>query len=119
MILQNDRLLMVQQRVTGLWSMPGGTAEPGERAVCTAQRETREETGLAVLPVHWITTFDNGFHLYRCRVDEGADAGSADTLEIADWRWLSEAERDEVDWRFADQQPMINRLVQEQVLQQH
>ena len=94
LVVDGGRLLMVQQRITGLWALPGGTAEPGERAVCTAWRETREETGLEVRVGELLHRFDNGFRLYRCTPAEPQQAPSAaatgpgDALEIADLGWL-------------------------------
>jgi 8-oxo-dGTP diphosphatase len=45
------RLLLVQRGHAphpGLWSLPGGRIEPGETPEQAAEREVREETGLAV-----------------------------------------------------------------------
>lgn len=33
--------------MTGVWSLPGGHIEPGERAIDAASREVAEETGIA------------------------------------------------------------------------
>ena len=33
--------------MTGVWSLPGGHIEPGERAIDAAAREVAEETGIA------------------------------------------------------------------------
>lgn len=115
MIIRDEQLLMVQQQVTGNWSMPGGTAEAGERAACTAQRETLEETGLSVIPIHKITTLQNGFHLYRCEINREIAAQSLDRLEIADWRFFDEQARGEIPWRFEKQHELIDQLVREQL----
>lgn len=40
------RVMVVKNRRTGEWMLPGGLANPGERSSETAVRETREETGL-------------------------------------------------------------------------
>lgn len=50
-ILFRDGDVLLVRRATGrhagLWSAPGGRIEPGETAVAAAERELREETGLA------------------------------------------------------------------------
>ena len=50
-VLRRGAVLMVlraQPPFRGLWSFPGGRAEPGEEAEATARRELQEETGLEV-----------------------------------------------------------------------
>jgi 8-oxo-dGTP pyrophosphatase MutT (NUDIX family) len=44
------RLLLVQQRESGVWSTPGGLIEPDESPADAAAREVWEETGLLVRP---------------------------------------------------------------------
>lgn len=41
-----DRVLLVQQRDTRCWSVPGGAIEPGESPADAAAREAFEESGL-------------------------------------------------------------------------
>ena len=47
--MTGDKVLMVQDRNTGKWGLPGGYAEPGERSDQTARRELWEETGIQAL----------------------------------------------------------------------
>jgi 8-oxo-dGTP pyrophosphatase MutT (NUDIX family) len=50
-VLRSDSVLMVKRGrppFQGLWSFPGGRAEPGEQPEATARRELLEETGLNV-----------------------------------------------------------------------
>jgi 8-oxo-dGTP pyrophosphatase MutT (NUDIX family) len=66
------RVLLQQRRDSGLWSIPGGGQELGERIDETVRREVREEMGLEVEPRHIIAlstsprldlTFPNGDQL--------------------------------------------------------
>jgi ADP-ribose pyrophosphatase YjhB (NUDIX family) len=50
-VLSGDRVLLVERGAPpgeGLWTVPGGKLEPGERLAAAVVREVREETGLAV-----------------------------------------------------------------------
>jgi 8-oxo-dGTP diphosphatase len=50
-VLRRDAVLMVERArppFQGLWSFPGGRAEPGESPEETVRRELAEETGLVV-----------------------------------------------------------------------
>ena len=51
LIQKNDNYLMIQRAANpdkGLWTVPGGLIEVGERAADAAVRESLEETGLIV-----------------------------------------------------------------------
>jgi len=48
LIRSGDSVLLVHQRRTGLWSLPGGKVESGESLDQAAIREMKEETGLDV-----------------------------------------------------------------------
>lgn len=46
-VRERDRYLLVEEH-TGLWSIPGGRADPGERLADAAIRECREESGIDI-----------------------------------------------------------------------
>jgi ADP-ribose pyrophosphatase YjhB (NUDIX family) len=43
-----ERVLLMRERVDGLWSLPGGWADPGDTPVTAVVREVREEAGATV-----------------------------------------------------------------------
>lgn len=50
-LLPDGRIVLVQRRDTGQWSLPGGLIDWGETITETASRELAEETGLQLLAI--------------------------------------------------------------------
>ncbi|KRL83443.1 NUDIX hydrolase [Ligilactobacillus apodemi] len=71
-ILENDRgQILLQQRSSGKWGLPGGLLEIGETLEETAIREVKEETGLVVTDLKQLHTFSGDFaHLKLANQDE-------------------------------------------------
>jgi ADP-ribose pyrophosphatase YjhB (NUDIX family) len=89
----------------GLWSVPGGKVEPGERLADAVAREVREETGLEVAPgalvevVERITTEGDATWHYVI-LDFLAHASPGEVRrgdDAADARWFGIDELDQAD----------------------
>jgi len=90
-IVQDGRILLVQERVDGKWCMPGGWADIDEAPSEMVIREVREESGFVVVPRKVIGVFDanrtgmprNFFHAYKvvfmCEVLGGEPTPSSET----------------------------------------
>jgi ADP-ribose pyrophosphatase YjhB (NUDIX family) len=95
----SERVLLMQERSDGLWSLPGGWADPLDPPSLAVAREIKEETGyraratklaacwdrdrqghLPPLPVHAYKLF------FNCELD--GDAGEPDALETLDVGWF-------------------------------
>lgn len=63
LIIDQDRILLVNTIVSNRYSLPGGGVELGERMEAALQREVREETGLDV-EVGRFAGFNEGFFYY-------------------------------------------------------
>ena len=98
----DERLLLVQDQESGLWSCPGGIVEPGELPADAAVRETWEESGVLVELVrlagifggeHCANTYRNGDRIafvatvFHARPVAGAPR--ADGSEIRDARYFA------------------------------
>jgi ADP-ribose pyrophosphatase YjhB (NUDIX family) len=46
-VMHEEKILLVQRGDDQLWALPGGITDPGETLAASAQRELREETGVA------------------------------------------------------------------------
>ena len=61
-VIVEERILLVQERDDGGWTMPGGWADIGESAAESVVRETREEAGIEVRAEKLIALFERERH---------------------------------------------------------
>ncbi len=72
-VFNRDRILLVQEREDGRWTLPGGWADVGESASCVAIREVKEESGYDVTITKLAAVYDRDkhdhppmpFHVYK------------------------------------------------------
>jgi 8-oxo-dGTP pyrophosphatase MutT (NUDIX family) len=57
------RILLIQRSDNGDWALPGGAHDIGERIAETAERETREETGIDIAVTGLIGIYTDPGHL--------------------------------------------------------
>lgn len=60
---EHGRVLMIQRSDNGLWAMPGGGQDVGERVADTAVRETKEETGYDIEVTGLVGVYSNPNHV--------------------------------------------------------
>lgn len=92
-IFQNDRLLLVRERLDGLWTLPGGWADVNESASAATVREVREESGYETRATKLLAAWDRRMHghppsrhhayklFFRCEITAGAPTTSIETTE--------------------------------------
>lgn len=99
-VLPDGRIVLVQRRDNGKWSIPGGIVEWGEDIATSAKRELAEETGLNLIKINRLVGVysdpkrDPRFHSI-CVVMEAIVEGEMevhDTLEISDIKAFPAAE---------------------------
>ena len=101
-VFDEGKVLLVQERSDGLWSLPGGWCDVLESPREAVAREVKEESGVTVEVVELAAVLDRErqgqlpsfpFHVYKlfflCSMVE---VGPADDLETLDIGWFSPEE---------------------------
>ncbi len=63
-IFRDDRILLVKERLDGMWSMPGGWADQHLTIRENLVKESIEEAGVEVIPRKLLAIFDRKLHNY-------------------------------------------------------
>ena len=95
--------VLIERRIDGrpLWTFPAGEIEPGESPADAAIREAKEECALAVKVSHVIGERQHprtGRHMIylAARPYHGTDVRNGDPAELAEVRWATLADADEL-----------------------
>lgn len=93
-ILQDDNILLVREKMDGKWALPGGWADIGYTPKEIAVKEVKEESGLDVKPIRLLMVHDkkchphppSPYHVYKmfilCEIDGGAAKGGTETSAV-------------------------------------
>ncbi len=92
-VFKERKLLMVQEKMDGGWTLPGGWADVGDVPSEAAERETWEEAGLKVKAQRLIGIYDANrieplglFHAYKlvflCQINGGETRPSFETSSV-------------------------------------
>ena len=101
-VFREDRLLLVREKINGLWTLTGGWVDPNETPREAVEREVMEESGHEVRAEKMLALFDRsrqGYHpphpyrvfklFIRCRLIGG---NAKDSLETEEASFLGEDE---------------------------
>ena len=92
-VIQEGKILLIQERADGKWAMPGGWADLGNSPASVAEREVWEESGfrvkaekvVAVIDANRIEPFEF-YHAYKliflCKLLDGEPRISYETLAV-------------------------------------
>ena len=107
----DDRMLLVRQSGDSTWSLPAGAIDPGETPAEAVRREVREEASVDVELLRLAGVFGGGPSFRRCYANGDevawvtitfeahiiAGVPAPDDEEIAEVRWASVAELENLD----------------------
>ncbi len=94
-VFRGDRILLVQERSDGLWTLPGGWADVNASPAQNVEKEIEEEAGLKTEAVKLLACYDKQrqehppelYHTYKlfflCRVIDGELRPSIETAAAA------------------------------------
>jgi ADP-ribose pyrophosphatase YjhB (NUDIX family) len=95
-VFRDNQILLVREAQDGLWTLPGGWADPNESPSESVTREIFEEAGFATRAVKLLAVFDRAkhghvpphpFHVYKlfihCEIESGEARPSLETLDVA------------------------------------
>ena len=94
-VFRDDKLLLVQERLDGLWTLPGGWADVNDSPSEAVEREIVEESGFRTKAERMLAVFDRAkhanlppfpFHVYKlfilCRLLGGEAKTSTETTGV-------------------------------------
>ncbi len=93
-IIQNDAILLVKERATGLWTLPGGFVDVNESPSEAIEKEVWEESGFQVQAVKLLAVFDPQKHgmalhpnhiyrlFFRCEIVSGEATPGLETEAV-------------------------------------
>lgn len=98
-IIKDNKILMVKEKLDGCWALPGGWADVGYTAGEVAVKEVKEEAGLDVLPVKLLAVLDkkchphppSPYHIYKLFILCDCIGGQAEAgMETSDVGYFAE-----------------------------
>jgi ADP-ribose pyrophosphatase YjhB (NUDIX family) len=93
-VFQEDKILMVREKMDGNWSLPGGWADIGLTPTEVAVKETKEESGFLVKATNLLAVHDkkchphppSPYHVYKlfiqCEIIGGQATEGTETSEV-------------------------------------
>lgn len=94
-VFQDERILLVREKIDGAWALPGGWADIGLSPSEVAVKEVEEESGYRVKPIRLLAVLDKKFHnhppepyhVYKlfvlCEIIGGEALSGIETSEVA------------------------------------
>ena len=94
-VFRDRKILLVQERTDGLWTLPGGWADVNDSPSEAVAKEVRQESGFQVKVERLLAVFDRAkhphdppfpFHIYKmffqCEIEAGEARPSAETSSV-------------------------------------
>ena len=99
-VFRDQKILLVQERSDGLWTLPGGWADVNDSPSEAVEKEVIQESGFKVKAQRLLAVFDRAkhpheppfpFHIYKffflCAIESGEATASAETSSVEFFGW--------------------------------
>jgi HAD superfamily hydrolase (TIGR01549 family) len=100
-VFENNKILLIKEKIDGAWALPGGWADIGYSPSEIAVKEIQEEAGFVVEPLRLLAVLDKKFHshppspyhVYKMFIHCAIVGGSAQSgVETSEVRFFGENE---------------------------
>jgi HAD superfamily hydrolase (TIGR01509 family) len=93
-VFENNKILLVKEKIDGAWALPGGWADIGYSPSEIAVKEIQEEAGFEVKPIRLLAVLDKKFHYHppepyhvykifiHCAIIGGSALSGVETSEV-------------------------------------
>lgn len=106
---EQERILLMREKVDGKWSLPGGWADPGDAPSVAAEREMLEESGHVVTATRLVGCWDRELQGHRPAMPVHVYKLFFLCEQIADPRPPAELETLDIGWFSVDDPPELSQ----------
>ena len=110
-VVVNQGNVLIVTLLGGSVAFPEESPNGRESALCAAERAVWTQAGLSVEASNLLAKFDDGAHLYQCKVLLGSDLDVKRQMGIIDVRWVPIPQLRNLRWQNYEQSSLALDLI--------